>query len=151
MLTSSCVTSLSLTASFSIASVPDGPGKGTMDSLNARKVAQYLIHAESLSHHTQPFSWLLIRPPLAASTVCCKACVCHRMQQHCRQTEDKVSTFPPFLSLPLSFALTACAQPLPCWLLSLGDGSITRCDTHVTRCHRNYCHQLLQIPVANGN
>ena len=63
-----------------------------MDSINASKVAQYLIQAEAHARHTQPFSWLLIRPPLASSMVCCKAVVCHRIQQHCQLAQDKVSS-----------------------------------------------------------
>ena len=63
--------------------VPDGPGKGTINAFNGQKASSYLKRAESLVTHRQPFSWVFIRPPFASSCVCCKACVCHNMKNHC--------------------------------------------------------------------
>lgn len=69
--------------------VPDGKGKGTLNAVNGWKAAEYLILAESQSVHRQPFSWVLIRPPLVGNCVCCKACVCFRMKQHCDTASDE--------------------------------------------------------------
>ncbi|XP_019855606.1 PREDICTED: cyclin-F-like [Amphimedon queenslandica] len=63
--------------------VPDGPGKGTINAFNGQKASNYLKRAESLVTHRQPFSWVFIRPPFATTCVCCKACVCHNMKNHC--------------------------------------------------------------------
>lgn len=74
------VSSLSLSLGVS---VPDGPGKGTLKAINGQKAAEYLKKAETLICHKQPFSWVLIRPPFATTCICCKACVCQEMKQHC--------------------------------------------------------------------
>ena len=81
--------SLPLSLSLSL-SVPDGPGKGTLKAINGQKAAEYLKKAETLICHKQPFSWVLIRPPFATTCICCKACVCQEMKQHCTTTNDKV-------------------------------------------------------------
>ena len=85
------ILSLSLSLSLSLGlSVPDGPGKGTLKAINGQKAAEYLKKAETLICHKQPFSWVLIRPPFATTCICCKACVCQEMKQHCTTTADEV-------------------------------------------------------------
>ena len=73
-----------------VAIVPDGAGKGTAESQNGKKAAEYLKTVESLVVPGPPFSWVLIRPPLATDCVCCKACVCHKMKLHCTTSSPEV-------------------------------------------------------------
>ena len=74
----------------SVAIVPDGAGKGTAESQNGKRAAEYLKTVESLVVPGPPFSWVLIRPPLATDCVCCKACVCHKMKLHCTTSSPEV-------------------------------------------------------------
>lgn len=68
--------------------VPCGDGKGTLDAINGIKATEFLIHAEALTTHTQPFAWVLFRPPWTPNSKCCKACVFHHMK---RRLDNSVS------------------------------------------------------------
>ena len=60
--------------------MPDGIDKGTLDAYNGIKASECLLHAERLTPYSQPFSWVLFRPPWASNNKCCKACVCYHMK-----------------------------------------------------------------------
>lgn len=70
--------------------VPEGSGKGTLGAVNGVKATEYLCRAERLTPHSQPFSWVLFRPPWAPNHLCYKACVCSQMEQLCKNTSSKV-------------------------------------------------------------
>lgn len=74
--------------SVSTCTVPDGPGKGTLDDFNGVRATECLIQAERLTPHTPPFSWVLFRPPWASNSMCCKTCVCNKMKMHCSGKEE---------------------------------------------------------------
>ena len=78
---------------LSFFAVSDGPGKGTADAVNGIKATDYLCRAERLLWYSQPFSWVLIRPPWASNLqVCCKACVCNKMKERCENAGSEVSS-----------------------------------------------------------
>ena len=72
---------------LSLPPVPEGSGKGTYKATNGIRATEHLIRAEQLTPHTPPFSWVLFRPPWASNNMCCKACVCQRMKDHCANVD----------------------------------------------------------------
>ena len=88
--------------------MPEGAGKGTYNAHNGIKATEYLIKAEELTPHIPPFSWVLFRPPWASNNMCCKACVCQRMKDHCEDADtDAVSLAKPVSCLLFSVILCA--------------------------------------------
>ena len=73
--------------------VPEGSGKGTLAAVNGLKATEYLRRAERLTPHSQPFSWVLFRPPWAPNHLCYKACVCNQMKQVCNDASTKVPVY----------------------------------------------------------
>ena len=73
--------------------VPEGSGKGTLAAVNGLKATEYLRRAERLTPHSQPFSWVLFRPPWAPNQLCYKACVCNQMKQVCNDASTKVPVY----------------------------------------------------------
>lgn len=56
--------------------VPEGDGRGTIESSNGVAAARLLSQVERRMIDREPFSWVLIRPPWTSTGLCCKACVC---------------------------------------------------------------------------
>lgn len=62
--------------------VPEGDGRGTIESSNGVSAARLLSQVERRMINQEPFSWVLIRPPWTSTGLCCKACVCEHMKLH---------------------------------------------------------------------
>ena len=62
--------------------VPEGDGRGTIESSNGVTAARLLSQVERRMINQEPFSWVLIRPPWTSTGLCCKACVCEHMKLH---------------------------------------------------------------------